>query len=140
MKGIIMSYLVLRKLAFLAGFAIVSIVLVCFWVGSQNEIVDTSRTNPTPAQIMQGRTPVTETPDYVLAKHKNTCWTSDQSPKADLPGAAIVQFTDTYRTVYVENTTPRGFKLVDAAFNEALAAVGYGDVTSDKIDVIALCV
>lgn len=101
-------------------------------------------TNTTPnagREVMDIREPAENSPAAVMSQKKvqKQCWTKDEAPKAELPGAAVVQFKSGY-TEYVTNDTPRGFKLVDAAFNEALAAIGYGDKTSDKIDVIALCI
>lgn len=101
-------------------------------------------TNTTPnagREVMDIREPAKNSPSAVMSQKKvqKQCWTMDEAPKAELPGAAVVQFKSGY-TEYVTNETPRGFKLVDAAFNEALAAVGYGDVVSEKIDVIALCI
>lgn len=74
-----------------------------------------------------------EAPVSLLEKHRAECWTGSEKPKAELPGAAIVQFKDG-RVVYTNKHA-----LVDAAFNEVLASVGYGDKISDLIDPIALC-
>lgn len=76
----------------------------------------------------------TETPaEHVLKAHQNECWGGSQEPKAQFPGAAIVRLNDG-RVVYTKKHV-----LVDAAFNEALANIGFGDKTSDKLDVVALC-
>lgn len=70
----------------------------------------------------------------LLEAHRADCWTGSQKAKAELPGAAIVQFVKGGHTVYTKRHI-----LVDAAFNEVLAEVGYGDKKSDVIDVVALC-
>lgn len=116
----------------------VGFLMVHWLTGGQQEIIDGTYDPNRDAQVMDIREPAKGSPAAVMAKHKDHCWTSKQEPLADLPGAAVVQF-NSGKTIYVTNDTPRGFKLVDAAFNEALAAVGYGDVTSDEIEVIALC-
>lgn len=116
----------------------VGFLMVHWLTGGQQEIIDGTYDPNRDAQVMDIREPAKNSPSYVMDKHRDDCWTMDEEPKADLPGAAIVQF-NSGKTVYVTNETPRGFELVDAAFSEALAAVGYGDVTSDEIDVIALC-
>lgn len=128
--------IILPKIAFVLGFGFAAFVLSHWLTAGLDEIIDVEQ--GTPGDAMEIREPVKDSPSFVYEKHKDTCWTMNEEPKAELPGAAIVQFNDG-RTKYVTNETPRGFKLVDAAFNEALAAVGYGDKTSDKIDVIALC-
>lgn len=111
---------------------------VHWFTGGQSYIV-TQPQLPTPGQeALVDRALVKGSPGYVLDQHRDDCWTMEQAPKAELPGAAIIQFTDGH-TVYVKNTTPRGFKLVDAAFNEALAIAGFGDKYSERIDVVALC-
>ena len=86
------------------------------------------------APVVVERAPVKTSPTYVLSQHKDDCWSMNDQPKADLPGGAIIQFTNG-RTIYTQKHI-----LVDAAFNEALAAIGYGDITSDEFDVIALCI
>lgn len=100
--------------------------------------------NSTPNQgreVMDIREAAPHSPDAVMSQKKvqKECWTKDEDPKAELPGAAVVQFKSGY-TEYVTNDTPKGWKLVDAAFNEALANIGFGDKVSDLIDPIALCI
>lgn len=73
-------------------------------------------------------------PEYVLKQHQADCWTGNQEKKADLPGAAIIQWE---KNGMVQYTTVHW--KVSAAFNEALASIGYGDKVSHKLDVIALC-
>ena len=124
------------KIAF--GLA-VGFLFVHWMTGGQDEIINGTTGSLPSQEAPVDRAPVKDSPSYVMEKHSKTCWTSEQEPKADLQGAAIVQF-NSGKTVYVTNDTPRGYKLVDAAFNEALAAIGYGDKTSDEITVIALCI
>lgn len=81
-----------------------------------------------------------DSPAGLFEMHKDDCWRGSDMPKAELPGAAIVQFEKTGKAIYISNETPRGVRLVDAAFNEVLAQIGYGDKESDKIDVVALCI
>lgn len=117
----------------LTAFVAIGFLMVHWLVGGQDEIIGS--TSPEQgADVMEIREPAKDSPAYVLGKHQDECWNSSQEPKADLPGAAIVQFKSG-KTIYTKN-----HKLVDAAFNEALAAIGFGDKTSDKIDVIALCI
>lgn len=98
------------------GGLLVGALLVHWLTGGQQEIIEGGMQD-IPQQHQQiVQKPVKDSPAYVLGKHQDSCWTSEQDPKAELPGAAVVQF------------------------NEALAAIGYGDITSDKIDVIALCI
>lgn len=85
------------------------------------------------ATAMSVREDAAHSPEGVLNKHRTECWTMSQPALAEKPTAAIVQFKDG-RAVYTQKSS-----LVDAALNEALAAIGYGDKTSEKIDVIALC-
>lgn len=117
----------------------VGFLFVHWMTGGQDEIINGGMSDIPAQEAPVDRAPVKDSPSYQMEKHRDTCWTMDEEPKAELPGAAIVQFQSGH-TEYVTNDTPRGFKLVDAAFNEALAAVGYGDKTSDQIDVIALCI
>lgn len=112
--------------AFTASFLIV--------LGVGLAIYDAQPLEPTTSRdAMDIRENVPGSPDAVLEEYRAECWTMGDEPKAELPGAAIVQFHDG-RTIYTQKHV-----LVDAAFNEALAAVGYGEKTSDRIEVIALC-
>ena len=113
----------------IAGGLLVGYILVHWLTGGLDEI-----TQPYPsAPIMEERAPVKDSPAFVWEKHKDDCWRGSDQPKAELPGAAIVQF-NSGKTVYTTKHV-----LVDEAFNEALANVGYGDKTSDRLEVIALC-
>lgn len=72
-------------------------------------------------------------PEYVFNQHKADCWNGTMEKKADFPGAAIIQWSNgmvQYTTVHWK---------VSAAFDEVLASIGYGDKTTKKFDVIALC-
>jgi hypothetical protein len=129
---------IVSLLKMVALLAIAAYMLHIFTAGQDNII----NSNPTQGrEVMDIREAAPHTPDAVMSQKKvqKQCWTMNEDPKAELPGAAVVQFKSGY-TKYVTNDTPKGYKLVDAAFNEALAAVGYGDKTSDQIDVIALCI
>lgn len=130
----------LKGLIKVAAFVAVGFLLVHWLVGGQQEIIDGTYDpdRQQSADVMDIREPAKGSPSAVMEKHGHECWTSKQEPKADLPGAAVVQYPSG-KTVYVDNSTPKGYKIVDAAFNEALAAVGYGDVTTDAFEVIALC-
>lgn len=128
--------IVLPKLGFCVGFIVVAFIMTHWLTAGQDNIINGmgDGSKPTQEQIMQGRENAPGSPAYVLEQHKADCWTSSDEPKADLPGAAIVQWT---KNGMVQYTTVHW--KVDAAFNEALAAIGFGDKTSDKLDVIALC-
>lgn len=116
------------------GLALVAIsFLAVHWlVGGQGII--TATPGELPSQTQVDRAPTQSLAEKVLEQHKDECWTGSQQPKADLPGAAIVQFSNgmvQYTTVHWK---------VDAAFNEALANIGFGDKVSKKLDPIALCI
>jgi len=81
-----------------------------------------------------GRAPVKDSPEYLLKQYDSVCWTEHEQPLAQLPGAAIVQYTNGH-TVYT-----RDHDLVDAAFSESLHGLGFNkEPVSDRIDPIALC-
>ncbi len=115
------------------GFIAIGFLMVHWLTGGQDEIINGTFPDRD-QQVMDIREPAKHSPAAVLSAHEDECWNAQQNPKADLPGAAIVQFNNG-KTIYTKN-----HKLVDAAFNEALAAIGFGDKTSDKIEVIALCI
>jgi hypothetical protein len=112
----------------------VFLILVHWAIGGQSEIVagDDYHNGEIANPVLPG------SPADVLNRHLAECWVSEQAPKAELPGAAIVVYPSG-KAVYVNNKTPKGFKIVDIAFDEALAAIGYGDKTTDEFDVVALC-
>lgn len=85
----------------------------------------------TAPDVSDVRIPAPVTP---LQAHRGQCWTGDESPLAELPGAAVVRYAATGRVAYTRNPAD-----VDAAFNEALASAGYGDTMSARLDPIALC-
>lgn len=73
-----------------------------------------------------------------MAADKDRCWQGGDDPLAELPGHAVVRFTNGPRlgeVVYTANP-----ELVEAAFNEALTIAGYGDTLSQLIDPVALCI
>lgn len=124
----------LPKLGFCVGFIAVAFILTHWLSAGQDNIIDGMGPKPSQDQIMQGRENAPGSPAYVLEQHKDDCWTGDQKPKADLPGAAIVQWE---KNGMVQYTTVHW--KVSAAFDEALARIGYGDKMSNKLDPIALC-
>lgn len=82
--------------------------------------------------------PVASPEQVLVDAHADDCWASTDAPLADLPGAAIVRLGrgDDTRVIY---TTKR--RLVDAAFTEALASIGYAeDPGDDGIETVRLCV
>jgi len=120
----------LQALKLTLGLA-VGFLLVHWMTGGQGIITGT--TGELPSQTQVDRAPTQSMAEKVLEQHQDECWTGSQQPKADLPGAAIVQFPNgmvQYTTVHWK---------VDAAFNEALANIGFGDKISKKLDPIALC-
>lgn len=74
--------------------------------------------------------------DRLMARYDDVCWDGSEKPLADLPGAAIVRYANG-EVEYVKDAN--NHKVVEAAFNEALANIGYGDVTSDRLDPMAMC-
>jgi hypothetical protein len=117
----------------MAAFVAIGFLAVHWLTAGQDNIINGTTPEQRDQQVMDIREHAPNSPAGVLSAHEDDCWTSEQQPKAELPGAAIVQFKDG-RTIYTKKHV-----LVDAAFNEALASIGFGDKTSDKIDVIALC-
>lgn len=116
------------------GFIVVALILTHWFTAGQDSIINGMGDQPSQSDIMQGRENAPGSPAYVLEQHKTDCWTGSQQAKADLPGAAIIQWT---KNGMVQYTTVHW--KVNVALNEAPAAIGYGDKTSDKLDVIALC-
>lgn len=119
----------------LAVAALGGMVVVQDYIASQAVLVAPEGANE--GDVMDLRKPAKGSPAAVLAKHPlgEQCWTEKDEPLADLPGHAIVQF-DSGKTIYTGKHA-----LVDAAFNEALAAIGYADHRDNLpfSNVIALC-
>lgn len=127
----------MKKIVVFVAYATLAALAVHWLIGGQDEIINGDA--QVPGQVMDIREYAKDSPAYVLDQHRKTCWTSKQIPKAALPGAAVIQFKDGHAE-YVTNDTPVGYKLVDIAFKQALASIGYGPKIKTSIETIALCV
>lgn len=82
----------------------------------------------------EAKAPAKGTPDWVWAKHSDSCWRGADAPKADMPGAAILHMQGG-KAVYTKDQA-----MVSSAFDEALASMGYGDHEDARFSVIAFCI
>lgn len=122
-----------KQVGILVAYAAVAGIMIHWLVGGQSDLAALDQAPDANQSVTDTREPSKGTPQYVLNKHRSECWVGNETPKAELPGAAIVQFVDG-RTVYTKKHS-----LVDAAFNEVLAQAGFDTKRSDNIVVVALC-
>lgn len=72
--------------------------------------------------------------EELLTEYDDSCWTAEETKLVDIPGSAIITFADDSAVVTTD------VKNVTAAWSEVLASLGFDEPTTDKFDVVALCV
>lgn len=122
----------LTKAAQIAALVAVAAILMHWLSAGQDNIINADRA----PGLSDLPTPVA-TPS-VLQKHADTCWTSSQKAKAQLPGAAIIRWNRNGKVEYVKNT--ENYMIVDSAFAEVLSSIGMGKEPKNNFEVVALCI